>query len=185
VAFQNGSGLKVYKIRGKLRDLQSILPNPAPVIEVGLGHTRWATHGAPSSVNAHPHRVESVAVVHNGIIENYRELKSHLENEGQRFLSETDTEVVPQLISKYIRQGLSITDAIRTAIAQLRGTYALGIISESCPATLFAVRKGSPLVLGIGNVHITLPRIFPPSFPIRGSSFSWKMDRCAPSPRRH
>jgi glucosamine--fructose-6-phosphate aminotransferase (isomerizing) len=151
VAFQNGSGIKVYKIKGKLRDLQSILPNPAPAIEVGLGHTRWATHGAPSSVNAHPHRVEGVAVVHNGIIENYRELRSHLESEGHQFLSETDTEVVPQLISKYIRQGLAMADAIRTAIAQLRGTYALGIISENCPATLFAVRKGSPLVLGIGN----------------------------------
>ncbi|HXY54435.1 MAG TPA: glutamine--fructose-6-phosphate transaminase (isomerizing) [Nitrospirota bacterium] len=151
VAFQNGRGLEVYKTKGKLRDLQSILPDPAPAIQVGLGHTRWATHGAPSSVNAHPHRVEGIAVVHNGIIENYRELRSHLENEGHRFHSETDTEVVPQLISKYLRQGVAIGDAIRVAVAQLRGTYALGIISDSCPNTLFALRKGSPLVLGIGS----------------------------------
>jgi glucosamine--fructose-6-phosphate aminotransferase (isomerizing) len=151
VAFQNGHGLEIFKTKGKLRDLQSILPDPAPIIRVGLGHTRWATHGAPSSVNAHPHRVEGIAVVHNGIIENYRDLRTRLENEGHRFLSETDTEVVPQLISKYLRQGLTITDAIRAAVAQLRGTYALGIISESCPDTLFALRKGSPLVIGIGN----------------------------------
>jgi glucosamine--fructose-6-phosphate aminotransferase (isomerizing) len=151
IVFQNGRGLEMYKTKGKLRDLQSILPDPAPTIRVGLGHTRWATHGEPSSVNAHPHRVDKVAVVHNGIIENYRELRSHLEGEGHTFLSETDTEVVPQLISKYLRQGFSITEAIRLAVMRLRGTYALGIISESSPDTLFAVRKGSPLVLGIGN----------------------------------
>src|SRR5512143_1947594 len=107
IVFQNGRGLEMYKTKGKLRDLQSILPNPAPTIRVGLGHTRWATHGEPSSVNAHPHRVDKVAVVHNGIIENYRELRSNLESEGHTFLSETDTEVVPQLISKYLRQGFS------------------------------------------------------------------------------
>jgi len=151
IAFQNGRGLEVYKTKGKLRDLQRMLPDPAPEIRVGLGHTRWATHGAPSSVNAHPHWVEGIAVVHNGIIENYRELRSHLENDGCRFLSDTDTEVVPQLISRYRKQGLSIREAIRTAVACLRGTYALGIMVESSPDMLFAVRKGSPLVLGIGN----------------------------------
>ncbi len=151
VAFQNGMGLKIYKTKGKLRDLEQILPEPSPAIAIGLGHTRWATHGEPSSVNAHPHRVDKVAVVHNGIIENYQELRSHLESEGHAFLSETDTEVVPHLISKYLKQGFSITESIRLAIMRLRGTYALGIISESSPDTLFAVRKGSPLVLGIGS----------------------------------
>jgi glucosamine--fructose-6-phosphate aminotransferase (isomerizing) len=151
IAFLNGKGLEVYKTKGKLRDLEQILPDPAPAIRIGLGHTRWATHGAPSTVNAHPHWVEGIAVVHNGIIENYRELRSHLENDGHRFLSETDTEVVPQLIARNIRQGLSIREAIRKTVACLRGTYALGIMIENSPDTLFAVRKGSPLVLGIGS----------------------------------
>jgi glucosamine--fructose-6-phosphate aminotransferase (isomerizing) len=151
IAFQNGSGLEVYKIKGKLKDLQRILPDPSPAMGVGLGHTRWATHGVPSTANAHPHRVEGIAVVHNGIIENYREIRTQLENDGHRFLSETDTEVVPQLISKYLRQGLPIKKAIRSAVKQLAGTYALGILSEDSPNTLFAVRKGSPLVLGIGS----------------------------------
>jgi glucosamine--fructose-6-phosphate aminotransferase (isomerizing) len=151
IAFQNGKGLGVYKTKGKLKDLQQILPDPSPAIFVGIGHTRWATHGAPSTVNAHPHCAEGVAVVHNGIIENYREIRSHLEADGHRFLSETDTEVIPQLISKYLRQGLPIRKSIRSALRQLRGTYALGILSESNPNTLFAVRKGSPLVLGIGS----------------------------------
>jgi glucosamine--fructose-6-phosphate aminotransferase (isomerizing) len=151
IAFQNGKGLEIYKIKGKLKDLQQILPDPSPAIYVGLGHTRWATHGAPSTVNAHPHQAGGIAVVHNGIIENYREIRSLLEADGHRFLSETDTEVVPQLISRYLKQGLPIREAIRSAIRQLRGTYALGILSESSPNTLFAVRKGSPLVLGIGS----------------------------------
>jgi glucosamine--fructose-6-phosphate aminotransferase (isomerizing) len=151
IAFQNGGGLEVYKIKGKLKDLQRILPDPSPAMGVGLGHTRWATHGVPSTANAHPHRVEGIAVVHNGIIENYREIRTQLENDGHRFLSETDTEVVPQLISKYLKQGLPIKKAIRSAVKQLAGTYALGILSEDSPNTLFAVRKGSPLVLGIGS----------------------------------
>jgi glucosamine--fructose-6-phosphate aminotransferase (isomerizing) len=151
VAFLNGKGLEVYKTKGKLRDLERILPDPAPAIRIGLGHTRWATHGAPSTANAHPHWVEGIAVVHNGIIENYRELRSHLENDGHRFQSETDTEVVPQLIARNIRQGLSIREAIRTTVTCLRGTYALGIMIENEPGTLYAVRKGSPLVLGIGT----------------------------------
>ncbi len=151
IAFQNGKGLEIYKIKGKLKDLEQILPVPSPAIFVGLGHTRWATHGAPSTVNAHPHRAEGIAVVHNGIIENYRELRSQLEAAGHRFLSETDTEVVPQLIAKHLKDGLSARSAIRSAVRQLRGTYALGILCESHPNTLFAVRKGSPLVLGLGS----------------------------------
>jgi len=151
IAFQNGKGVEVYKIKGKLKDLQQILPDPSPAFSVGLGHTRWATHGAPSTVNAHPHRAEGITVVHNGIIENYREIRAHLEADGHHFLSETDTEVVPHLISKYLKEGLPIRKAIRSAVRQLKGTYALGILSDGDPNTLFTVRKGSPLVIGIGS----------------------------------
>ena len=151
IAFQNGHGLEVYKTKGTLLNLKKILPRRASAIQVGLGHTRWATHGIPSRTNAHPHHVDGTAVVHNGIIENYQELRSQLEREGIRFVSETDTEVVPQLIAKYLRQGLFITMAIRSAVAQLRGTYALGIITKHAPDMIFALRKGSPLVIGLGN----------------------------------
>jgi len=151
VAYQNGHGLEVYKTKGRLKDLKLILPDPSPAITTGLGHTRWATHGAPSTTNAHPHVVEGIAVVHNGIIENYRELRTTLESEGQRFQSETDTEIVPQLIAKYLRMGLPVRQAIRSALKQLRGSYALGIMCQQSTDTLFAVRKGSPLVLGVGS----------------------------------
>jgi glucosamine--fructose-6-phosphate aminotransferase (isomerizing) len=151
VVFQNGKGLQLYKTRGKINELEQLLPQPAPVISAGLGHTRWATHGAPSSINAHPHQVEDIAVVHNGIIENYRELRTKLESEGHRFQSETDTEVVPHLIVKYMKRGSPCRTAIRSAVRQLRGTYALGIMSKSEPDVLYAVRKGSPLVLGFAN----------------------------------
>jgi len=151
IAILNGHGLEVFKTKGRLKDLQKILPEPSPSIKIGLGHTRWATHGAPTSVNAHPHYVNGVAVVHNGIIENYRELRSDLERKGHQFLSETDTEVIPQLIAEHMRSGLSIRDAVRAATAQLRGAYALGIMFEGRPDLLFAVRKGSPLVVGIGG----------------------------------
>jgi glucosamine--fructose-6-phosphate aminotransferase (isomerizing) len=150
VAFKNGSGIEVYKTQGKLKDLQSMLPSPLPAITIGLGHTRWATHGAPSAINAHPHTVQGVSVVHNGIIENYRELKAGLISDGHEFTSQTDTEVVPHLIARNLRRGLPIEDAIRAAAALLRGAYALGIMHTSTPDTLFAVRNGSPLVIGIG-----------------------------------
>ncbi len=151
IAFKNGSGIEVYKTPGKLKDLQKILPNPLPAITIGIGHTRWATHGAPSVANAHPHTVKGVSVVHNGIIENYRELRSELASAGHVFTSQTDTEVVPQLITRYLDRGLPTEEAIRRAIAHLRGAYALGIIHEGTPDTLFAVRNNSPLVIGIGT----------------------------------
>lgn len=151
IAYQNGIGLEIYKIRGKLNDLCAILPNPLPTIRIGLGHTRWATHGSPSTVNAHPHTVRGITVVHNGIIENYRELKAELQRAGNQFLSETDTEVIPHLISTYVDEGLPLRKAIERAAARLRGSYALGIMSDQMPDVLFAVRQGSPLVIGIGN----------------------------------
>jgi glucosamine--fructose-6-phosphate aminotransferase (isomerizing) len=151
IAFKNGSGIEVYKTPGKLKDLQKILPAPLPAITIGIGHTRWATHGAPSTVNAHPHTVKGVSVVHNGIIENYHELKNELTAAGHVFLSQTDTEVVPHLISRYLDRGLPIDESIQRAITHLRGAFALGIMYEGAPDTLFAVRNGSPLVIGIGR----------------------------------
>jgi glutamine---fructose-6-phosphate transaminase (isomerizing) len=151
IAFANGSGINIYKSPGKLKDLQKILPTPLPAITIGIGHTRWATHGQPSGINAHPHSAKGVSVVHNGIIENYRELRNELEATGHVFTSQTDTEVVPQLIARYIESGLPIDEAIQRAVAHLRGVYALGIIYEGTPDTLFAIRNGSPLVIGIGT----------------------------------
>jgi glucosamine--fructose-6-phosphate aminotransferase (isomerizing) len=151
IAFQNGSGIEIYKTKGKINDLVRILPKPVQDVKAGIGHTRWATHGIPSTRNAHPHGAEGVMVVHNGIIENYSELKSYLIAEGHEFLSDTDTEVIPQMILKYLNKGLSLTEALKKTLTMLKGTYALGIICESSPGALFAARKGSPLVIGLGD----------------------------------
>ncbi len=149
IAFLNGRGLEIYKTPGKVQDLQEILPVPPPLIRLGIGHTRWATHGAPSTANAHPHTFEGVTVIHNGIVENYRALRQTIERTGTMFLSQTDTEVVPHLIASHLRSGLPIVEAILRATTQLRGSYALAIIYEGAPDTVFAVRNGSPLFVGI------------------------------------
>ena len=150
IAFQNGKGIEIYKTKGKIRDLVQIIPSQSNV-KVGLGHTRWATHGQPSTENAHPHYANGVAIVHNGIIENYREIRTRLMNNGHTFISETDTEVVPHLISCNLRKQQSPREAIFNALKTLKGSYALGILLEDEPDTLYAVRKGSPLVIGIGD----------------------------------
>jgi glucosamine--fructose-6-phosphate aminotransferase (isomerizing) len=151
VAYQNGGGIEIHKSRGKIKDLLDILPPSPPAAGAGLGHTRWATHGMPSSVNAHPHGAEGVAVVHNGIIENYRELKSDLLLKGAVFVSDTDTEVIPQLIAWYLKEGLTFKEAFRKTASQLHGSFAVGAMSETEPETLYAVKKGSPLVIGCGE----------------------------------
>jgi glucosamine--fructose-6-phosphate aminotransferase (isomerizing) len=151
IAFQNGKGIEVYKTRGKLQDLQKIVPDTNLNVNIGIGHTRWATHGIPSSINAHPHFINGIAVVHNGIIINHRKLRSELLREGNTFISETDTEVIPQLISKYRGEGMSIVDAIRMTASRLIGNYAAFIISDDTPDTLYAVRNGKPLAIGIVN----------------------------------
>jgi glucosamine--fructose-6-phosphate aminotransferase (isomerizing) len=151
IAYRNGNGIEVYKTKGKIDALERIVPFPYSDATIGIGHTRWATHGAPSTVNAHPHYVGGVAVVHNGIIENYREIRSQLLKAGYTFASETDTEVIPQLILWNRDKGFPLYESIVETVAALRGSFALGILCQDAPDALFAVRRGSPLVVGCGD----------------------------------
>lgn len=152
VAVYNESGLHVVKSKGRLSVLDNLLHGGAELPgTVGIGHTRWATHGAPSDVNSHPQVSDGgvFAVVHNGIIENYLELKNHLIRRGVEFVSDTDTEVVAQLLEHYYHG--DVLEAIGRVIEKVEGSYALGIICADCPERLFAVRKDSPLILGVGK----------------------------------
>lgn len=140
--------IKTIKCKGKIKNLESLIDEKLKKAKTAIGHTRWATHGKPSDENAHPHCAGGIALVHNGIIENYAELKSELEREGYKFSSETDTEVIVHLIRKY-RNTLPLEDAVRKAISRLKGSYALVIIDESEPDKLIGIRMESPLVVGI------------------------------------
>ena len=147
-----GDGLRVEKRAGQLDALEAALHGATVSGPVGIAHTRWSTHGPPTDDNAHPHTNERgrVAVVHNGIIENYRELRDELERAGVTFASETDTEVVPHLIARELRGGLAPEAAVRAAADRLDGSYALAVVVAGTDA-LFAVRHDSPLVLGVGE----------------------------------
>ncbi len=146
-----GNEIKVCKEKGRLANLVGMLEEKPVVGNLGIGHTRWATHGAPSAVNSHPHTSMSgkISVVHNGIIENFEKLRSMLQEKGYSFASQTDTEVVPHLIDLYYEGDLF--SAVRKAVKELVGSYALGVISSDEPDKLIAVRKDSPLIVGIGN----------------------------------
>lgn len=139
------------RAEGKLRNLAEVLRHdPAPG-HVGIAHTRWATHGAPTTANAHPHATGEVALVHNGIIENFKTLRDALMARGRRFESETDTEVVAHLVSERIEAGESPQDAVKAVLPQLRGAFALAIAFRQHPDLLIGARLGSPLVLGYGD----------------------------------
>ena len=151
VAIYDGAELKVAKAKGRLQVLSDLIQGGAAIPgTVGIGHTRWATHGAPSDVNSHPQvsRSGRIAVVHNGIIENYAALKQFLVDQGVPFASETDTEVVAQLI-EYFYHG-DLLQAVGRVLHRIQGAYALGILCADCPDQLIAVRRDSPLILGIG-----------------------------------
>ncbi len=152
IATVSRMSLEVRKATGKIADLEALLAADRPEGTVGIGHTRWATHGRPSDANAHPHldcRSE-VAIVHNGIIENYRELRKKLAAEGHRFRSQTDTEVIAHLIERYQTNGLA--GAVLRAARDLQGAYAVACIASNAPNTLIAFRRGSsPLVIGFGQ----------------------------------
>jgi glucosamine--fructose-6-phosphate aminotransferase (isomerizing) len=148
VAILQGETIEVRRSVGKLVNLQKSLNEKAIKGVVGIGHTRWATHGKPSEQNAHPHRSKGCVLVHNGIIENYQPLKEQLVRDGYKFESETDTEVVAHLIDKYLHGGHKLVDAVRAATKDVRGSYAIAVISEKEPGTLVAARSGCPLVVG-------------------------------------
>jgi glucosamine--fructose-6-phosphate aminotransferase (isomerizing) len=152
VAVYNEDGLRIVKSKGRLQVLCDILEDGENLRgKVGIGHTRWATHGAPSDVNSHPQVSDGgmFAVVHNGIIENYLYLKNHLQRRGVEFVSETDTEVIAQMLEYYYKG--DVLEVIQKVIAKVEGSYALGIICADCPEQIFAVRKDSPLIVGKGE----------------------------------
>ena len=150
VAVKNGAGITVEKRSGKVRQLKTSIDRDRLGGHLGIGHTRWSTHGPPTDENAHPHTSSTldVAVVHNGIIENYAELREQLRTAGHTFTSDTDTEVIPHLIQHYIDQGEATEQAFRNAIAELDGSYAVAAICRGSDA-IYAARQGSPLVVGI------------------------------------
>ena len=151
IATVSGNGLHTLRAEGKLANLSQKFEKSDICGHTGIGHTRWATHGVPSEANAHPHRTDKVAVVHNGIIENYRELKDELTAKGYSFKSQTDTEVVPVLITSYLEMGDSPKEAVAKALRKLHGAYALGIIFTDHPSLMIAARRGSPLAIGYGE----------------------------------
>lgn len=171
IAVLDKDKIVVRKDKGRVNNLYDLDGINDLTGTVGIAHTRWATHGKPSKENAHPHMDNSgtFAVVHNGIIENYTEIRSFLENKGYKFLSQTDTEVIPNLIHYYYENGIKgenpFLRAVKSAVDDLKGSYAIGVISYKYPDKLIAVRKDSPLVIGKGNgenfIASDIPAILP------------------------
>ncbi len=164
----NGDGLQVRRAEGKLRNLEEAIRLKPLDGTYGIGHTRWATHGRPTEENAHPHRdcTGRIVVVHNGIVENYMQLKKKLRDEGHTFSTETDTEVIAHLVEKHVREDkLCLEEAVRRAVNQLSGVFALAIISADEPNKIVAARNGPPSVIGIGKdeyfVASDIPALLP------------------------
>ncbi len=151
IAVIENNKLKVFKTKGRINNLKELLNNNGYNSSMGIGHTRWATHGKPSDINAHPHSSNSnkFAVVHNGIIENYLDLKEELIKKGVKFISETDTEVIAQLL-EYYDTG-NFVDTVFSVVSKLQGAFSIGIICKDNPDELIAVKKDSPLIIGLGD----------------------------------
>lgn len=156
VATINDGKLDRRRAEGKLFNLETKLAGEPLPGTIGIAHTRWATHGVPNETNAHPHFVDGVAVVHNGIIENFAEIKEELAAEGVTFTTQTDTEVVAQLLAKYRRQGLGRREAMHEMLRHVTGAYALAVIFNDDPSTIMAARSGPPLAIGFGDGEMFL-----------------------------
>ena len=159
MALQNGRGLEVLRRAGRIDNLRQLVAEKSPTSLAGISHTRWATHGAPTDENAHPHCDQSgkLAVVHNGVIENYQPLRDSLKNDGHTFASETDTEVLAHLIGHYYDLGngeapvKKLVSAVQQALSRCKGTYGIAVIHTDCPECIVGARLGSPLVVGLGQ----------------------------------
>ena len=156
VATLEGDRLDRRRAEGKLKNLEAKLAKSPLMGHIGIGHTRWATHGKPTENNAHPHSTERVAVVHNGIIENFRELREQLEKKGTVFKTETDTEIVVQLVDSYLARGVGPVEAVKATLSQLRGAFALGFIFSGEDDLLIGARNGPPLAIGYGDGEMYL-----------------------------
>jgi glucosamine--fructose-6-phosphate aminotransferase (isomerizing) len=163
IAIQQDGGLERVRTKGKVKDLEALLAETPLRGNCGIAHTRWATHGEPSTINAHPHvSGESIALVHNGIIENHDELRGELQAAGYVFESETDTEVMVHLIHQLKAGGVDLFGAVRKAVRRLRGAFAIAVVSLDEPGVVVGARSGSPLVLGIGfNEHYLASDVHP------------------------
>jgi glucosamine--fructose-6-phosphate aminotransferase (isomerizing) len=151
IACIQAEGIDIRRAEGKLSRLEALLREQPLSGAPGIGHTRWATHGRPSETNAHPHRAGSFVVVHNGIIENYLELKERLRGQGHTFQSETDTEIIAHLVEQHAKAGADFEGAVRRALHEVRGAYAVAILCADEPDKLIAAKQGSPLVVGQGK----------------------------------
>ncbi len=151
IATLQPDGIAVRRSEGKLLNLDKLLREQPLTGTIGIGHTRWATHGRPSEINAHPHTSGPVVVVHNGIIENYLSLKDQLKAVGHEFSSQTDTEVIAHLVDERLKTAGSFEDAVRTALQELQGAFAVCILCKDQPDTLIAAKVGSPMVVGLGQ----------------------------------
>jgi glucosamine--fructose-6-phosphate aminotransferase (isomerizing) len=151
IACLHDGAIDIRRAQGKLARLEELLRERPLAGAPGIGHTRWATHGRPSETNAHPHRAGSFVVVHNGIIENYLELKERLRGQGHHFSSETDTEIIAHLIEEQGKQGAEFESAVRLALREVRGAYAVAVLCANEPGKLIAAKQGSPLVVGQGE----------------------------------
>ncbi|NOY13853.1 MAG: glutamine--fructose-6-phosphate transaminase (isomerizing) [Deltaproteobacteria bacterium] len=147
----NGGEPQIRRAEGKLINLENLLREQPAAGTRGIGHTRWATHGRPSEINAHPHRASGIVVVHNGIIENYLKLKERLQQAGHNFNSETDTEIIAHLVEEHFRAGDDFETAVRQALNEVEGAYAVAIVCADEPDKLIAAKLGSPLVIGQGQ----------------------------------
>jgi glucosamine--fructose-6-phosphate aminotransferase (isomerizing) len=165
IAVFNKGKIEVRRRVGKLANLEELVGDETFDGTVGIGHTRWATHGRPSDENAHPHKAGKVAVIHNGIIENHLPLRAALKRKGRIFNSETDTEIICHLIDEFFEEGLSPLEAVQTALSKVQGSYALGILFEGNEKCLIAARKESPLVIGLGAGEYFIASDVPPILP--------------------
>jgi glucosamine--fructose-6-phosphate aminotransferase (isomerizing) len=156
VATLNGGKMDRRRAAGKLKNLEDVLSGDPLDGTTGIGHTRWATHGAPTTTNAHPHVSGSIALVHNGIIENFRSLRGELEGQGHTFETETDTETIAHLLASLMKTGLGPKDAVKAALGRLDGAFALAVLFEGEQDLMIGARKGSPLVIGVGEGEMFL-----------------------------
>jgi len=151
IAVLHDGQVTIRRCEGKLNNLETLLKRQPVSGTVGIGHTRWATHGCPSETNAHPHRAGDVVVVHNGIIENYLELKEQLSKRGTQFSSETDTEIVAHLVGEKVERGMDFLEAVRRTLREIRGSYALLFLNRRDPRRLIVAKNSTPIVIGWGD----------------------------------